>query len=541
MNKGILFKVSTVFLAVFVVLSCASGGPQGHNAEKAVYELAALPRSAQLPAEGVWYCIFIRSFADGDGDGTGDFKGLTAKLDYLNDGNDKTTTDLGVTGIWLMPIHLSTSYHGYNVDDYYSIHPEYGTMEDFEEFMRETAKRGISVIIDMTHNHSSLFTDWFMDSRKPDSPYRSWYHWISGDDPRYNLRQQIWGHNVWNRVGDHYYAGLFEPGMPDFNLSEPAVRAEFKKIAEFWMNKGVDGFRMDAGSHIYNLAKLPAGTPGQELAIQWWREFNDYTKTLNPRSFVVGEVWEPVRTRAAYMQGLDSTFHFDMGVKIVDAIRDGSAGQNNLAHNFYAAYETYAEFAPDYIDSPFLTNHDKNRIAGLLRGDPELIKLSASIYMLTEGTPFMYYGEEIGMMGAKPDPQIRTPMIWDTPGRDRLQTTWIESIYNRNTVPVRAQSRDKNSILTHYKRLIRLKTAHPALYRGRMSPVDTDAHEILSWVMECESEKAFVMHNLSPDPVTVRLPLAPMPMVFSTYAGVVETDGQVTIPGRGSVVFAGKK
>ncbi len=530
-----------ILLTLLAFIACASGGPEALNPEKAVYALAPVQKLADSPNEGVYYCIFVRSFADADGNGVGDFKGLTAKLDYLNDGNDATTTDLGITGIWLMPIFPSQTYHGYNVDDYYGINPEYGTMEDFTAFTTAAAERGISVIIDMTHNHSSLFTEWFMDSRNPNSPYRSWYRWISADDSRYNLSQRIWGHNVWNKVGESYYSGIFESGMPDFNLRTPAVREEFKKIAKFWMDKGVAGFRLDAAGHIFNAAKIPAGEAGQELAIEWWKEFVGYTKTVKADAFNVGEVWEPVNTRAQFMRGLDSTFHFDLGTKIVDTIRTGDAGANNIAHSLYGAYETYAATAPGYVDSPFLTNHDQNRIGGILRGDPAQLKLAGAIYMLTEGVPFMYYGEEIGLNGAKPDEQIRTPMLWNAPGKDNLQTTWIESRYNKNTLPVSVQVRDSASLQTFYRRLIRVKTAHPALFKGRMRPLDTEAAEILSWVMESPEEKAFVMHNISPDPVEVTLPLESMPLVFSTYEGVIEQNGKVTLPGRCSVVFATRK
>ncbi|ULQ60947.1 alpha-amylase [Brucepastera parasyntrophica] len=538
-------KIPAIFLCFFVsffIFSCASNKEQPIDPEKAVYELAPITRTVRTPGEGVYYCVFVRAFADSDGDGTGDFKGLTARLDYLNDGNDNTVSDLGITGIWLMPIFPSQSYHGYDVDDYYNVNPDYGTMEDFEIFLAEAEKRGISVIIDMTCNHSSVYTDWFIASKDPSSPYRNWYRWADEGDPRYNLNQRIWGHPLWNKVGNSYYSGLFVPSMPDFNLANPEVREEFKKISKFWMDKGVDGFRFDAAGHVFNAAKIPAGESSEQQAVAWWTELVGYIKTENPEAYTVGEVWEPPSTRAVYMRGLDSSFHFDLGTKIIDAIRSGDGGQNNLANAMYAVYERYAEENPNYTDAPFLTNHDQNRISGMLRGDVAQLKLAASLYILTEGVPFIYYGEEIGMMGAKPDEQIRTPMMWKAAGKDSLQTTWIDSKYNKNTIPVDQQEKNKDSLLNYYKRVIRIKTAHPALYEGRMTPLATERSEIISWVMESETEKAFVMHNLSPEAVVVDLPEGiDMSLIFTTYPDIAVDGSAVTMPPRGSAVFAAYK
>jgi glycosidase len=520
--------------AVLLFASC------GASAEPSVYGLAPVARNAAKPAEGVYYEIFVRSFADSNGDGIGDFKGLTAKLDYLNDGNDATTTDLGITGIWLMPIFPSQSYHGYNVDDYYGVNAQYGTMEDFQAFLDAAKKRGISVILDITFNHASDKNKWFVESKDPASPYRDWFRWIPATDKRYNFTRKIWGHNVWNKVGDAYYAAIFDSSMPDFNLSTLAVREELKKIQKFWMDKGVAGFRYDAAVHIYNAAKLAPGESGQEESVAFWKEMVGSVRAANPDAYTVGEVWEATSTRASYMTGLGSTFHFDLGTKIVDAIRSGEAGDNNIANSLYADYQTYEAANPDYADAPFLSNHDQNRLSGMLKGDPAQLKLAASIYMLAEGVPFIYYGEEIGLMGAKPDEQLRTPMLWDLPGKDVLQTNWIESRYNKNTIAVAQQEKDKASLLNYYKRLVRVKTAHPALFAGRFTPLATGNAAVLSWVMTAPSEKAFVAHNLSAAPVTFALPaeVSSMPLAFASGADTKVAKGLVTLSARGSAVFA---
>jgi alpha-amylase len=536
-----LAALSTALL----LASCSTTGKQSAEPQPglAVARLAPVVRCADTPSEGVYYCIFVRSFADSNGDGIGDFNGITKKLDYLNDGNDLTTNDLGVTGIWLLPIYPSQTYHGYDVDDYYSTNPDYGTIGDFQNLITECRKRGIAVILDMTCNHSSIYNQWFIDSRNPEDSHRTWYRWITADDSRYSINQQIWGHRVWNEYKGYYYAGLFSSSMPDFNLDDPALRQEFKNVMKFWLDKGVAGFRYDAASHVYNSAKTPAGTNSVEKGVAWWKEITSYDKSVRPDAFTVGEVWEPTSTRAQYMEGLGSDFHFDMGTKIVDEIRSGNAGNNSFANGLQGEYERYALSNPDYIDSPFLTNHDQNRIAGLLRGQVPQLKLAAAMYIFAEGVPFIYYGEEIGMMGAKPDEQLRTPMMWNKPGKDKLQTTWESSRYNKNTLTVAEQVKNPDSLLQFYKRIIRIKTAHPALYKGRFKAVNTGNEFISSWAMESGTEKAFVLHNLSASAVTVDIPAEyDLPVVFTTYSGTeVSSGGRLTIPPLCSVVLAGSK
>lgn len=527
----IFFSILTVFVLFFS--SCAT------DAGKKVVQ--PMTRTANGAKEGVYYEIFVRSFADSNGDGIGDFNGITAKLDYLNDGDDTTTTDLGITGIWLLPIFETMSYHGYDVTNYYSINPVYGTMEDFENFLTEAKKRGITVIIDMVFNHSSVFHEWFQYSKNPESEYHSWYRWTDGNDPKYNINRKIWGHNVWNKVGDNYYVGLFSSDMPDFDASNPAVREEFKKILKFWLDKGVDGFRFDAASHIFNSSELPVGEQGSERSIEFWQEICDYARSVKPDCYLVGEVWEQTITRANFMKALQSTFHFDLGTKIVDTVKYEDGGKNSLAEAMYGDYQTYRDANPDYIDAPFLTNHDQNRVSGLLRMNAESLKMAASLYILTEGIPFIYYGEEIGMNGgARPDSgdiQIRTPFMWG--GNDPYTTTWTESLYNKKTIPLNEQVKDPMSLQIHYRKLIRVKTAYEALYEGRMTPSAVDASQIVSWFMESDNQKAFVMHNVNKtETVTVEVPQAEgMEMVFASNEGVIREGNKVTIPGNTSCVF----
>lgn len=580
LKKRMFFAFAAI--SVFSVAVYAKPKKQAIDPEKAITELAPVKREANKPGEGVYYSLFVRAFADGNGDGIGDFKGLTKKLDYLNDGDDTTTDDLGITGLWLLPIFESPSYHGYDVDDYYKINPEYGTMEDFEKFIAECDKRGINVILDMTCNHSSSYNSWFVESRKPESPYRTWYRWISDEDTDqpefgyhgpYNLKQKALGSAVWNidmlnkgtdsngKEMFYYYAGVFSPQMPDFNMDEQAVREEFKKVFKFWLDKGVSGFRFDAAGHIYNAGEVRPGTETLSKAVDFWKEMNDYILSVKPDAYSVAEVWEPTATRAKYMAGMQSNFHFDLGTLISQIINNQETNDrknapddsdtstyNGYARSLEGEYAMYASSNPAYIDAPFLSNHDQARSAAALRNNPAKIKLAADMYILAEGLPFIYYGEEIAMKSGSKDESKRTPMVWDKPKKDKLQSRWNEDpmyaetvVYNRNTVSVKDQAKDPGSILNHYKRVVRVKTAHPALFKGRLHAVGVNNAVVESYTMTSEEETAFVLHNVSSTRTeTVTLPgeADGMSLVYAANPGVSLSDGKLTIPPMTSVVLA---
>lgn len=590
MSTSVAKKIiaAALILSTSSLLSAKAKNKGEVNPAKAVTELAGLERKASLPGEGVYYSLFVRSFADGNKDGIGDFKGLTKKLDYLNDGDDSTTDDLGITGLWLLPVFDSPSYHGYDVTDYYKINPEYGTMEDFEVFISECKKRGISVILDMTCNHSSSYHDWFIQSKDPKSSYRTWYRWITDMDfsengGAYNRNQKGLAGNIWtidlsnpvtgpdgkpllDKKGQtvmNYYAGLFSTTMPDFNMDEPAVRAEFKKIFKFWLDKGVSGFRFDAAGHVYNANEVKPGTETITKAIAFWKEMNEYIASVNPDAYCVAEVWEPTAVRAKYMGGMQSNFHFDLGGLITQIINnqelndlkgvkddDDKSTYNGFARSLESEYAMYRKNNPNYIDAPFLSNHDQPRSAAGLRNKAEKIKMAADMYILAEGIPFIYYGEEIAMKSGSDDPSKRTPFLWKANGKDKLTTTWTNSPayqsannYNRKTLSVQEQSKDPDSILNHYKRVVRVKTAHPALFKGRLKALPLDSGVLESYVMECDEEKAFVIHNVSSKRTeTVSLPEGcDLPLVYTANPGTVIVDGKITIPPLTSVVLAASK
>ena len=247
--------------------------------------------------DAVFYEIFVRSFHDSDGDGIGDLQGLTQKLDYLNDGDPATDDDLGITGIWLMPINDSPSYHGYDAVDYRAINPDYGTMADFQAFLAAAHARGIKVIIDYVMNHCSNQHPWFVAAAQNDPTYRDYFRW-SASDPG---ETGPWGQDVWHWNTSGWYYGLFWSGMPDLNYDTPAVKTEMFDTATYWLDTiGVDGFRLDAVLYIDEDGGQLQNTPE---TLQFWQDYNTHVKAVKPDVLSVGEAWTvdqhrgPVRDR----------------------------------------------------------------------------------------------------------------------------------------------------------------------------------------------------------------------------------------------------
>lgn len=447
-----------------------------------------IPEDPKSIYEGrVFYEIFVRSFYDSDGDGVGDFNGMTEKLDYLNDGDPNTTDDLGITGIWLMPMMESLSYHGYDTVNYMAVERDYGTKADFQRFLDEAHKRGIIVIVDLVLNHSSSEHPWFVQSSKgPDSPFRDFYVW-SDDDP---LR------DGWHASGDDYYYGIFWEGMPDLNYRNPVVSQAAYTISEFWLEEmGVDGFRLDA---IKFLIETDGATESTQETYDWFVDYNAFLKTVNPNAMTVGEIWSGTPEIVKYVEtdGVDLAFEFGVAEAILGTARGGAQASG--------AYEFALESYPDERFATFITNHDQNRVVSSLFNDVERGKLAATILLTSPGVPFVYYGEEIGMEGRKPDPDIRTPMQWSsaehsgfsssTPWQP-LNDTWSE----RN---VALQTEDDTSILSHYRNLIRLRSDYPMLDDGDYFAVETRSLKLHAHLRQSGDQAILVLANTSREPIS---------------------------------------
>ena len=451
--------------------------------------------------QGVYYEIFVRSFADSDGDGVGDFRGITEKMDYL--------AGLGIDGIWLMPITASESYHGYDVTDYNSVNWQYGSQQDFIDMINAAHEHGIKVIMDFVINHTSSDHYWFKDAvSNVNSPYRDYYRFVSKyDTEQYDEGDESpWGSRVWYKSGDYYYYSAFYGSMPDLNYNNSKVRKEIKQAAAKWLNLGIDGFRLDAAMHIYGNYEFRSMTDKQreDANIQWWNEFADYCEKINPSVYLVGEAWQNDEVLERYAQPFDTKFNFAFEEKMIQSVQNNKAvleDGTSLAASLENILSAYDKVDTKYIDGVFGSNHDQTRIMSTMEGNQSKAKLVANIYMTLPGNPYIYYGEELGMKGSGIDEYKRTPFLW---GKDeKCNTTWEEDDQNTDTPAYAEQKDDEASMYNFYKNLIQKRKSSKALMYGDYKAVNTDNEAIMAYTRTYGDEKVTVIHNLSGDAVDV--------------------------------------
>ena len=495
---------------------------------------------------GVNYEVFVMSFADGDGDGKGDFKGLTAKLDYLK--------DLGIGGLWLMPIMSSDTYHKYHVIDYKNIDPDYGTLEDFKVFVAEAHKRDIKIITDFVINHTGNKHPWFLEASKgKDNAYRDYYVWakmdsIKGEVYKKNITADSYNLRKWHPVGsdtisDQYY-GYFNGLCPDLNLDNAKVKEEIVDISKFWLEEiGVDGFRLDAAKHIFPNDRT-------EDNHKFWIWFREEMQKIKPDIYLVGEVWSPAEEVAPYLKGLPSLFNFDLGFAIMDVVKAGR-DTTGLVKKYKEIRDYYGTVTNEYLDATFIKNHDQIRLLSELKGDINKSKMATGILLTLPGVPYLYYGEEIGMLGDKimdyetifgPDAYIREPFIWDTGKKDKMQTSWevAKLSTDQTVVPFVKQKDDPNSMYSFYKKFIQYRNASQVLTFGDISYSDLGQQEIVSFIRTDKDQKRLVVHNVSDVEVTVKLEgnLASFKGIdFDSGSLAKLKDGELTVPAFTSLVL----
>ena len=438
--------------------------------------------------DAVFYEIFVRSFRDSNGDGVGDFNGIIEKLDYLQ--------DLGIRGLWLMPINPSPSYHGYDVTDYYAVNPDYGTMDDFKHLLAEAHKRDIKVIIDLVLNHTSAQHPWFKDAIKPGSQYHDWYVWKDQDPGTLGP----WGATAWYKAmnGQFYYA-IFWDQMPDLNYNNPAVREEAKKVSSFWLKDvGIDGFRLDAVRYLVEDDKL-ADSNTNHAFLKEWRE---YYRSINPQAFTVGEAWTDNANVKEYTKTdaeLDSAFNFDLSTAILKSLNES----NNTSVRFLL--QTTVRDFPQQDSANFLTNHDMPRVVNQLGENKEgKAKVAAGILLTAPGIPFIYYGEEIGMSGSKPDEMIRTPMQWTNENGAGFTSgkPWEPVNSDFSSVNVAKQTGDHTSTLEHYRTLIQLRNGHAALRVGKTFIAESNSNKLVAYLRASKDELLLCVINIDDSPVS---------------------------------------
>jgi glycosidase len=397
---------------------------------------------------GAFMQVFVRSYQDSDGDGIGDLRGLTRRLDYLK--------DLGVRGLWLLPVTRSQDGdHGYAVTHYRDIEPAYGSLADLDELLRQAHARGIGVVLDYVVNHSAALHPAFQNSRADGTnAYRNWYVW----QPTAPAGWAVFGGDPWRNGGTGAYYAPFWDQMPDWNLRNPDVLAFHRNNLRFWLNRGVDGFRFDAVGVLFENGA--SAWEDQPESFAYLRDQVVPELAAYARRFVVCEA--PTAS-AGFAAACGRAFAFGTQNLLLDAAR----GRN---------LDRLASAAASASLSPFLSNHDSfagERPWHQLGADLAALKLAAGLALLREGTPFIYYGEEVGMghgVGLSGDPRLRSPMSWTASNRgaDGFSTA---APYRANAVNladqnVAAQLADPASLLNHYKALLALRNAEPALARG---------------------------------------------------------------------------
>jgi len=480
------------------------------------------PASVQWWQDRVFYEVFVRSFADADGDGIGDLAGLTARLDYLNDGDPGTTDDLGVTGLWLMPIFEAGSYHGYDVLDFDRIEADYGNLATFTTFLEAAHQRGIKVILDLVVNHTSADHPWFRDALAGGT-HRDWYSWADAD-PGW---PGVAGGSPWHDSASGWYYGAFGEGMPDLNVANPAVTDEVERIATAWLDMGVDGFRLDAAKHLIETGPdTQVNTPETHA---WLRAFRDMLHASHPEALVLGEVWEPRVVTSGYVAdgSLDMAFDFGLGSTIVSAARLGDAT------SLEAGLQEVADRYPGGGAATFLTNHDQPRAMTVLRGDVGAAGLAAEALLTGPGIPFMYYGEELGMLGTKPDPEIRTPFPWTATGPGHgftSGTPWEPFGAGADTANVESEDADPASLLSRYRALIRLRATEPVLATGSIFRLASSRRDVAATLHWDGGNGALVIQNLGDRPgEALAFELESGPLCGQPVATVVFTSSGSTV------------
>lgn len=473
------------------------------NGEAVINDISGMGSYIADPTvnDRVFYQIFVGSFSDSDGDGIGDIRGIINRFDYLNDGREDSGLSLGVEGIWLSPIFSSTSYHKYDVTDYYTIDPSFGTLGDLKELVLMCHKRGVKIILDLPINHTGSRNEWFLNFCKArangDESDRYYDYYCVNDAPKLGSR-------AFSRInsGDEYYESNFSSDMPELNYDNEEVRNAVLDIAKYYLTEiDVDGFRFDAAKYIY-LGETQKNA-------DFWAWYMAELRAVKPDMYAVAEVWDSDSVTQSYECAVNC-FDFSMASadgKIAEVTKRGDVN-------------VFTSYVEGYINSikaenenamfiPFISNHDMDRAAGYMTLASGYAKMAANMYILGPGSPIIYYGEEIGMKGsrgaANTDANRRLAMLWgdsDT-AKDPEGTTFDAEKQTNGTVT--SQIADQNSLYNHYKRLIMIRKANPEIASGSYSALKFEGTKLGGFISESNGHSVAVIHNTAGSAVSVDL------------------------------------
>lgn len=496
------------------------------------------------PESEIYYQIFVRSFADSNGDGIGDFNGIAEKLDYLD--------TLGITAIWLMPIHPSPTYHGYEVTDYYDVNPEYGTLADFENLILQANNHGMRIMLDMVFNHTSSQHPWFKAALNGDSKYRNYYNFTSiSTDTATKLGS--WGQTIWHVSGNDKYVGYFTSTMPDLNTYNEEVSQEIFNISKFWIDKGVKGFRLDAVNHMFGKNEYLNKTYDYQANISYLSTYKSAVKSYADDIFIIGEIFEEsdYEMVSDYYQGVDAPLDFPVSGRLRRSlVSDSNPAYVIMLNNIYSAYRSINE---DFMSMPFVTNHDLDRTASLINSDENELRLAAEMLMTLPGNPIIYYGEELGMFGSKAggpelwDETRRLPFLWN----DNYLTNWLSTsdntlnsinTLNQNVENANNQFLNADSLFNLYRTMIAVRKNNIALrYGNSFASYENNTSAVQGFYREYTyekmSQKVLVIHNFGSTEVDI--PNVKGKIIY--LSNTTEFENAEKIPAKSTVIIEIKR
>ncbi|MEE1037197.1 MAG: alpha-amylase family glycosyl hydrolase [Oscillospiraceae bacterium] len=492
MKKMIKSAVSLLLAAALFlgITACAARPEVGEE----------LPIQTQPKAEPVldpvddnyrtFYQVFVGSFSDSNNDGIGDLRGVINRMDYLNDGDINSGSDLGVQGIWLSPIFTSPSYHKYDAKDYYEIDWRFGTMEDLKELADLCEQRNVKLILDLAINHTSSQNEWFLQFKEArangdtENPYYDFYSCSTTADKLNGVTyQKIAGVDCW-------YECNFSGDMPELNYDNPEVREAVLDVAKYYLDLGVDGFRFDAVKYIYY--------GDVQRSVAFWEWYMEELRKLEPEIYCVGECWSGEGEILEYYSAMNC-FNFAMS-QAEGVIASTAKGQSMSNYtNYIASYQKKVwEKNPEGMVMPFLSNHDMDRIAGAFVVE-NFMRMAANLYLLSPGSPVIYYGEEIGMRGSRggemTDANRRLAMLWGDGDliRDPEGTTYQKK--NQITTTVADQMADENSLYSYYCDVIAVRHRYPAIARGTYTVLKGNSRNLGGFQIDYQGDTLCLLHN----------------------------------------------
>lgn len=528
-----------IVCAMILGILCFAGCASKENSDDTAPVAGELPVHVSQDKFRNFYHIWVCAFEDSNNDETGDLQGIINKLDYINDGDPTTDTDLGLDGIWLSPIMPSDSYHKYDVDDYMDIDPEFGDLETFDKLIEECNKRGIAVILDLVLNHCGTGHEFWKNavSQVRDGNF-------GGYADYYRFSQGAMPGTGWRQIGstDIWFEGQFSPEMPEWNLESENTRAYFEEVAKFWLERGVAGFRLDAVMYMTDEV-----TDGAEF-LDW---FYTTAQKYNPDVYMVGENWQGnAEIYNTYESGIDSQFAFSFATSTGNFAIAANTGKGQKLASQLMKFDNNSDAAnEDSINAFFLSNHDMVRSGNFFAKGIEAQKMAAAAYLLTPGNTYTYYGEEIGMEVPAGcfdnDAFYRGAMNWD---EENPSGIWcVADAYSDCPYGgVKQQTDDENSLLSFYRQAIKVKNQTPELARGKITEVfDFNNEAVCAFKVVCDSKEVIVIHNMDDEnsaSIEITDEIMKNPEVRGTLIaggeGVITLEnGKLNMPVQSSVVL----